>query len=295
MKCLLLLFVSLYLLHIPSLLFADDCTDALEEAKSCYEQGDYVKAKALFEYVQAECGDDYGDVVTWISKCANVSHNIVTKDFVVNGVSFKMVYVQGGTFNMGGDRPQQVTVSDYYIAETEVTQALWKAVMGTTIQDEYEEYKKQCEGMNIHLRMHGEGDEHPMYYLSWNECQEFITRLNQLTGKQFRLPTEAEWEFAARGGNRSNGYKYAGSNNVDEVAWYNLINTHPVAQKKPNELGLFDMSGNVGEWCSTKHKGYRVIRGGGHKYYSRYNTITNCMYDFPNSDGPGVGFRLVTQ
>ena len=218
-----------------------------------------------------------------------------TLTIVVNNIPFKMQHVQGGTFNMGGDRPQQVTVSDYYIAETEVTQALWKAVMGTTIQDEYEEYKKQCEGMNIHLRMHGEGDEYPMYYLSWNECQEFITKLNQLTGKQFRLPTEAEWEFAARGGNLSNGYKYAGSNNVDEVAWYNLINTHPVAQKKPNELGLFDMSGNVGEWCSTKHKGYRVIRGGGHKYYSRYNTITNCMYNFPNSDGPGVGFRLVTQ
>ena len=108
-------------------------------------------------------GDDEGKILHEDAIDYMRSDDIVNDTvFTVNGVSFKMVYVQGGTFNMGGDRPQQVTVSDYYIAETEVTQALWKAVMGTTIQDEYEEYKKQCEGMNIHLRMHGEGDEYPM-------------------------------------------------------------------------------------------------------------------------------------
>ena len=317
MKRLLLLFVSLYLLHIPSFLFADDCTDALEEAKSCYEQGDYMKAKALFEYVQAECGDDYGDVVTWISKCANVSHNIVTKDFVVNGVSFKMVYVQGGTFNMGATDEQgkkdsesalpvhKVTVSDFYMSQTEVTQALWQCVMGSDVNE-------QSKKGTYRTLLAGVGNSHPMYYISWNDCQKFITKLNQLTGEQFRMPTEAEWEFAARGGVYSKGYKYAGSNVLKNVAWYytnSSSTTHPVALKEPNELGLYDMCGNVQEWCldlkgdytnedqynpqGAKKGSYRIVRGGCH-YTIPIDTRISARYWTITSDrNNALGLRLV--
>ncbi len=166
--------------------------------------------------------------------------------FTVGGVTFKMIKVEHGTFTMGatpemeyssnGEKPaHEVTISkDYYIAETQVTQALWQTVMGSNPS----EFK---------------GDKNPVEQVSWNDCQEFIKKLNQMTGKNFRLPTEAEWEFAARGGNRSNHTQYAGSNNLDEVAWYGANSgskLHPVAQKKPNELGLYDMSGNVYEWCN---------------------------------------------
>ena len=121
-----------------------------------------------------------------------------------------------------------------------------------------------------------------MEQVSWEDCQTFITKLNQMTGKNFRLPSEAEWEYAARGGKKSQGYKYAGSNNVADVAWYDGnsgMGTHPVATKAPNELGLYDMSGNVWEWCQDWYGSYssnaqtnpngpdsgdnRVSRGGG--------------------------------
>ena len=169
--------------------------------------------------------------------------------FTVKGVSFTMVRVDGGTFTMGGtseqgsdaasdERPtHQVTLSTFSIGETEVTQALWKAVMGNNPSS----YP---------------GNDHPVESVSWNECQEFIKRLNQLTGKTFRLPTEAEWEYAARGG-RSNTFKYAGSNDIGTVAWWGMWfggnsskTSHPVKTKKPNELGLYDMTGNVFEWCN---------------------------------------------
>lgn len=159
----------------------------------------------------------------------------------VKGVSFTMKLVEGGTFQMGHDSKyyddeelHTVSLSTFYMGETEVTQALWKAVMGNNPS-----YFK--------------GDNLPVERVSWTDCQEFIRKLNQLTGKNFRLPTEAEWEYAARGGNKSRGYKYSGSNYLDDVAWYEDHSgdkTHPVKSKKPNELGIYDMSGNVFEWCS---------------------------------------------
>ena len=160
----------------------------------------------------------------------------------VNGISFKMIGVQGGTFTMGatsklGDSDEkpahQVTLSSFSIGETEVTQELWQAVMGSNPSS----FK---------------GSRRPVEQVSWEDCQDFIRRLNNLTGRQFRLPTEAEWEYAARGGNKSKGYKYAGGSNIGDVAWYygNSSNqTHDVGTKRANELGLYDMAGNVQEWC----------------------------------------------
>lgn len=207
--------------------------------------------------------------------------------FTVNGVQFAMVEVGGGTFTMGATSEQgsdawdeekpahKVTLSDYYIGQTEVTQALWEAVMGSNPSD-------------------SKGDNLPVERVSWDDCQVFIQKLNQLTGKQFRLPTEAEWEYAARGGRKSRGYKYAGGNNIDSVAWCdgNSGNeTHPVATKQANELGIYDMSGNVLEWCSdwcgdytsssqsdpqgSSSGSFRVIRGGCY-----YNFARNCRVSY---------------
>ena len=222
--------------------------------------------------------------------------------FTVNGVQFTMVAVEGGTFTMGATSEQgsdacknekpahEVTLSDYYIGQTEVTQALWEAVMGSNPS-------------------HRKGGNRPVGDVSWYDCQEFIQKLNQLTGKQFRLPTEAEWEYAARGGRKSRGYKYAGGNDIGSVAWYgNSGGTHPVATKQANELGIYDMSGNVWEWCSDWNGDYqsssqsdpqgpssgfsRVGRGGGY-----YSNAMDCRVSSRNSYSPGyrynnLGLRL---
>ena len=188
----------------------------------------------------------------------------------VNGVSFKMIGVEGGSFMMGStsyssDGPvHKVKLSNYCIGETEVTQDLWQAVMGSNPSNFTGNLQR------------------PVESVSWNDCQMFIFRLNALTGKHFRLPTEAEWEYAARGGNKSENYYYAGSNNINNVAWYSDnsgSSTRPVATKRPNELGLYDMTGNVWEWCLDYYDSYssnpqtnpigpstgssRVCRGGG--------------------------------
>ena len=213
--------------------------------------------------------------------------------FTVNGVSFIMKPVEGEAYMMGGtddNQSHEVEVSSFYMGETEVTQALWKAVMDNvpTHNGGWTEEK-------------GLGDNYPAYEISWNEIQIFIRKLNALTNKDFRLPTEVEWEFAARGGKKANGYLYAGSPRVEEVAWYNRNSdntTHEVRQLKPNELGLYDMSGNVWEWCSNLFDAeasdatMRVIRGGG---WNR--NVDCCQVSFRGKGGPDFkgdshGFRL---
>ena len=217
----------------------------------------------------------------------------------LNKLINNMVYVSGGTFIMGGDDSSDqmpthsVTLSSYYICKYEVTQALWRAVMGSN--------PSNFKGNNL-----------PVENVSWYDCQTFIKRLNSYTGRNFRLPTEAEWEFAARGGNYSRHYKYSGSNYIDDVAWY-IDNSnkrpHPVGTKQANELGLYDMSGNVGEWCSDWDGSYssysqtnptgpnsgsfRVHRGGFWRYNARY-----CRTPERNSNTPDycvntIGLRLI--
>jgi formylglycine-generating enzyme required for sulfatase activity len=220
--------------------------------------------------------------------------------YTINGVSFEMIPVEGGTFRMGsydGDSDEKpvhnVTLSDYAIGKTEVTQALWKAVMGSNPS-----YFK--------------GDNLPVANVSWHDCQDFISKLNQLTGKQFRLPTEAEWEYAARGGNRSKGYKYSGNNDIDAVAWYEDNSgekTHPVSTKHPNELGIYDMSGNVWEWCQDWYGEYssssetnptgtssgsdRVYRGGSWFIVAGRGRASLRHYATPVYRNYNLGLRLV--
>lgn len=232
--------------------------------------------------------------------------------FTVNGMSFTMKLVEGGTFQMGvsseleneaydDEKPiHSVTLDNYYLGETEVTQALWEAVMGaeSTSNVEWED-------------MYGKGDNYPAYKVSWNDVQEFIRNLNQQTGKNFRLPTEAEWEYAARGGCKSNGYKYSGSDNLGNMSWYNDNSgrkSHTVKSKAPNELGLYDMSGNVWEWCQDWYGSYgsdaltnpmgvskgsrRVLRGGSWNYYAGDCRVSRRSSNDPDIRFSFYGFRL---
>lgn len=182
------------------------------------------------------------------------------KTFTVRGVSFDMILVEHGTFTMGATSEQQnpeddekpahqVTISkDYYMGETEVTQALWKAVTG---------YSPTPSGSSW-SSIYGLGANYPAYYITYYNVKDFLTKLNQMTGQTFRMPTEAEWEYAARGGQNTRGYQYSGSNTIGDVAWYwdNGAEAYPVKTKVPNELGLYDMSGNVSEWCNDWYGSY---------------------------------------
>ena len=224
---------------------------------------------------------------------------------VKNGINIEMVKVEVGSFNMGAtpemenpwedEKPvHRVTLTnDYYIGKYEVTQALWQAVMGSNPSN----FK---------------GDDLPVEKVSWNDCQDFISKLNAMTGKRFRLPSEAEWEYAARGGKKSRGYQYSGSNTLGDVAWYednSGSKTHAVGTKQPNELGIYDMAGNVWEWCQDWYGSYssspqtnpigavsgsrRVRRGG-----CWCSSASYCCSSYHGSYAPdnryiGLGLRLV--
>ena len=223
----------------------------------------------------------------------------------LNKLINNMVYVSGGTFTMGATSEQSsdadsdekpthnVTLSSYYICKYEVTQALWRTVIGSNPSN----FK---------------GDNLPVECVSWDDCQTFINRLNSYTGRNFRLPTEAEWEFAARGGNYSRHYKYSGSNYIGDVAWYTDNSggrTHPVGTKQANELGLYDMSGNVWEWCSDWYGSYssysqsnptgpnsgsfRISRGGCWGIIARCCRSSLRNYHMPDNSGDFLGLRLV--
>ena len=224
---------------------------------------------------------------------------------IKDGISIEMVRVEAGTFTMGAtpemenplyeEKPaHQVTLTnDYYIGKYEVTQALWKAVMGNNPSN----FK---------------GDNLPVEQVSWDDCQEFLSKLNSITGKTFRLPTEAEWEYAARGGKKSRGYQYSGSNNLSDVAW-NINNsgskTHAVGSKQANELGIYDMTGNVWEWCQDWYGKYssssktnptganrgskRVGRGGSWIFNLLACRSSYRGYGSPDNRLNYVGLRLV--
>lgn len=267
--------------------------------------------------ITVRAGDISQTITVTQSGATPVDQSEVT--FSVNGVSFKMIRVKGGTFTMGKnysfseERPaHSVTVSTYYIGETEVTQELWQAVMG--------------DNPSIFI-----GSKKPVNHVSWNDCQDFVTRLNSRLGQSFRMPTEAEWEFAARGGNNSRGYEYAGSDMPNDVAWYwnnsgdryidadyntdfdlgtnNNLRVHDVKTKMANELGIYDMSGNVEEWCQDFYGYYsnsnqtnptgptsgsaRVFRGGSFGSPASAVTVTTRFgWDPSERSGGDTGLRL---
>ncbi len=245
---------------------------------------------------------DYLLTGTWSDESVNPDEQNV-ESFTVNGVTFNMITIDGGTFTMG-EAPEQdedaffdnekpvheVTLSTFSIGETEVTQELWQAVMGSN---------PSFFTGNL---------QRPVEQVSWEDCQTFIAKLNQMTGRTFRLPTEAEWEYAARGGNKSGHYVYAGSNEVYNVAWYGEDETHAVATKLPNELGVYDMSGNVWEWCHDWYGDYsgdaqtnptgpasgtdRVCRGGGCGYFTWCYRVLFRNYNEPTYSENALGLRL---
>lgn len=289
--------------------------EAIKDAEVQLSTGTKVLTNETGEYEFAEVKvGDYTLTVTKADYTTISGHQVAVETDKVTIVNLQMektetepeeiegmVFVRGGTFTMGCTDDEcydwelpahQVTVSDFYIGKYEVTQKEWREIMGTNPS-------------------YFTGDDLPVEQVSWNDIQEFITKLNEQTGKNYRLPTEAEWEYAARGGNQSQGYKYSGSNDINLVAWYNENSnstTHAVGTKQANELGIYDMSGNVWEWCSDWYGvytadsqvdptgpetgSYRVLRGGGWFNNAGYVRVSYRNYIVPDTRSIHLGFRL---
>lgn len=292
-------FINIETTEIELIDMEQTATDAQSVLNACR-----TLAKRMLKPSSSQSGYSSQSSSFGYSQTSQPQQSSSVREIEVNGVKFKMIKVVGGSFSMGATAEQtgydkdeipvhQVTLSDYYIAETEVTQELWYAVMGNNPSN------------------FTRSSRNPVENVSWHDCQTFIQKLNQLTGLRFRLPTEAEWEYAARGGNQSKGYKYSGSNRIDDVAWYTGNSgsaTHEVAKCYSNELGIYDMSGNVWEWCSDWYGSYsigtafdpegassgsfRVRRGGSWDSFA-----SNCRVAYRGNNTPGnrhgdYGFRL---
>lgn len=291
----------------------NECYDELlQKGKEQFNAGDYDKAIVKWKGA-LECPDLTGAQIKslndWIAKAKPLPVTMtpsVSNKITPQSYEPEMVSVQGGSFQMGSndgnsdEKPvHSVTLSSFYIGKYEVTQKQWRAVMDTNPSS-----FENC-------------DDCPVERVSWEDVQEYLKKLNANTGHKYRLPTEAEWEFAARGGTQSKGYTYSGSNNIGDVAWYdgnsgNIFKknqkTHPIGKKQSNELGLFDMTGNVWEWCNDWKDTYpsgsqtnptgaatgstRVVRGG--TWFSSGDNcrVANRFNDDPSSRFYLVGFRV---
>lgn len=240
-----------------------------------------------------------------LAKSCDIDRQDDRIDITTKGVTFTLLKVKGGDFQMGATKEQgkgktdefpihKVTLSDYYIGETEVTNELWSAIMGSNPTTQFALAKQ------------------PVNNVNWYDCQKFVNRLSSLTGLPFSLPTEAQWEYAARGGNKSKGYVYSGNDNIKKVGWYkgnSKYQIKEVKQLQPNELGLYDMSGNVFEWCSDWYGLYKsnsdndpkgpssgtnkVNRGGGAGDKEAFARVACRANDNPNYKSQALGLRLV--
>jgi len=283
----------------------DECIKLLFAANLLLEGGDYAKAGELYKQI-LKINSNYSFANGRLKSCEqNLSKNqsqvnrFVNYTETTNNLNIEMVAVEGGAYTMGctessclyNEKPtHRVVVSSFYIGKYEITQAQWIAVMNKN--------PSPFKGVNL-----------PIESVSWSEVQEFIRRLNAQTGKQYRLPSEAEWEFAARGGNNSKGIKESYS--IDNVDWYGENSggtTHPVGFISSNELGIYDMIGNVWEWCSDwfgdygsaaqidphgpSYGSYRVNRGGCWQNYTGTLRVSFRGYDDPNIRNNFIGFRL---
>ena len=293
-----------------------------------YNKGDYNGAKAKFVAAKGCPMANAKEADEWIGKCnAKITpqHNSITRatgnhlNCVVKGVAFKMVFVEGGTFTMGTNdeyaydsekSAHQVTLTDFWMGETKVTQALWTAVMGTSLSQQQSKHSGYV--------IRGQGPNYPMYFVSYDEATDFCNKMNTLLNDQlpdgckFVIPTEAQWEYAAKGGNQSKGYTYAGSNKLSDVAWYENNSgdkIHPVKTKLPNELGLYDMCGNLEEWCSDWYEKYsgtsqvdpigpmsgkeRVTRGCNRRSDEKWCRLSYRYHESPSSGYDNFhGFRI---